>query len=96
METVFRSFREVGFFPSSHAHGPTALFGGFVRTMDLMQSDLAARFRATLAEIQSGQFAQQFQAEREAGYPLLAQAEAMTQGDSPIDQAEAAVRGMLR
>jgi ketol-acid reductoisomerase len=96
METVFRAFREVGFFPSSRLHGPTALYGGFVRTMELMQSDLATRFRATLAEIQSGRFARQFQAEREAGYPLLAQAEAMSLGDSPIDRAEAGVRGMLR
>lgn len=94
METVFRAFREVGFFPSSRAHGPTALYGGFVRTMELMQSDLAARFRATLAEIQSGRFAREFQAEREAGYPLLAQAEAMSLGNSPIDRAEAAVREM--
>jgi ketol-acid reductoisomerase len=95
METVFRAFRQVGFFAASYAHGPSAMYGGFVRTMELMASDLGARFRSTLADIQNGHFARQFQAEREAGYPLLTQAEAMARGDSPIGQAEDMVRKMM-
>jgi ketol-acid reductoisomerase len=78
METVFRAFRDQGFFRASDVHGPTALYGGFVRSMELMQSDLAARFRQTLEEIQNGDFARQFQAEREADYPTLALAQSMT------------------
>ncbi len=95
MEMVWRAFREQGFFKSSLAHGPTAMFGGFLRTMQLMQSDLEDTFRQTLEEISSGQFARQFQAEREAGYPALTQAEAMTMEDSPIVQAEKHLRAML-
>ena len=95
MEMVFRAFRQEGFFQASSVHGPTALYGGFIRVMPLMQSDLSATFHETLAEIQSGEFAQRFQAEREAGYPALAQAEAMSTADSPIAQAEARVRAML-
>lgn len=95
MEMVFRAFREEGFFRAASVHGPTALYGGFIRTMRLMGSDLGPIFRETLEEIQSGAFAQQFQAEREAGYPLLAQAEAMSTDDSPLAQAEARVREML-
>ena len=99
METVFRAFREKGFFRASDTHGPTALYGGFVRTMQLMQSDLAARFRQTLEEIQSGEFARQFQSEREAGYPMLSQAQLMSSQESPVTlptvQAEARVRAML-
>jgi ketol-acid reductoisomerase len=95
MEMVFQAFREQGFFAASSVHGPTALYGGFIRTMQFMQSDLSATFRQTMEEIQNGQFAQQFQAEREAGYPLLAQAEAMSSSDSPITEAEARVRAML-
>ena len=98
METVFRAFREIGFYRASDTHGPTAMYGGFVRTMDLMQSDLAATFRKTLDEISSGQFAQQFQAEREAGYPSLGMAQLMASGDSPMSQpmveAEQRVRAM--
>jgi ketol-acid reductoisomerase len=87
MEMVFRAFREEGFFQASSVHGPTALYGGFIRTMQWMMSDLGPTFRQVLDEIQQGQFARQFQAEREAGYPTLAQAEAMSMDDSPIARA---------
>ncbi len=96
MEMVFRSFREEGFFAASSVHGPTALYGGFIRTMQFMGSGLGSTFDQILEEIQSGTFAERFQAERESGYPVLSQAEAMSMGDSPIAQAEHRVREMLR
>ncbi len=99
METVFRAFRERGFYQAADTHGPTAMYGGFVRTMAFMQTDLAATFRKILEEIGSGQFAQQFQAEREAGYPSLSMAQAMASGESPVAepfvQAESRVRAAL-
>lgn len=99
METVFRAFREMGFFRASDTHGPTALYGGFVRTMHFMQSGLAGTFREILEEIQNGQFARRFQEEREAGYPTLSQARQMSAESSPftspIVDAEARVRSML-
>jgi ketol-acid reductoisomerase len=95
METVWRSFREQGFVRASNAHGPTALYGGFVRTMQLMNSDLAARFRETFENIRSGAFAQQFQAERQAGYPMLSQVQSMSTDENPIAQAEQRLRQLL-
>ncbi len=95
MESVWRGFREVGLMVSSNAHGPTAMYGGFIRTMQLLNSDLPNKFRETLQDIQSGAFARQFQAEREAGYPMLAQAQMMAVADHPISQAEARLRQML-
>ena len=95
MEMVWRSFREEGFFKASSVHGPTALFGGFIRTMQFMGSGLGETFSRILEEIQSGKFAGQFQAEREAGYPMLARAEAMSMDDSPIALAEQRVRTLL-
>jgi ketol-acid reductoisomerase len=95
MEMVFRSFREEGFFKASSVHGPTALYGGFMRTMQFMGSGLGATFGEILKEIQSGEFARKFQAERQSGYPVLSQAEAMSIADSPIAQAEQCVREML-
>ena len=92
MEMVWRSFREVGFFQASRAHGPTALFGGFMRTMELMGSDLITIFGKTLEKIQNGEFARDFQAERKAGYPQLSQAEQMSMEDSPIAQVENRLR----
>ena len=95
MEMVWRSFREEGFFKASSVHGPTALFGGFIRTMQFMGTGLGAAFSEILEEIQSGEFARKFQAEREAGYPQLAQAEAMSMDDSPIALAEQRVRELI-
>lgn len=99
MESVFRAFREKGFFRASDSHGPTALYGGFLRTMQLMQSDLAANFRDTLKHIRSGRFAQEFQAERQAGYPILSQAQLMAAEANPVTQpiveAEARLRALL-
>lgn len=95
MEMVWRSFREQGFFKGASVHGPTALYGGFIRTMQFMQTDLGDRFREIMDEIHSGQFARQFQAEREAGYPLLSQAEEMTMDESPQALAEKRLRQML-
>ncbi len=95
METVWRAFREQGFMLASNAHGPTALYGGFIQTMKYMSSNLPDTFRSTLADIQSGEFARRFQAEREAGYPMLSQAFAMTQGGDPITQAEERLKQML-
>ena len=99
MEMVFRAFREQGFYRASDTHGPTALYGGFLRTMQWLMSDLPDTFRQVLDEIRSGEFARQFQAEREAGYPTLEQAQGMTAEASevtrPIVEAEARVRQML-
>jgi ketol-acid reductoisomerase len=99
MESVFQAFRERGFFRAADFHGPTAMYGGFVRTFELMTSDLPTRFRAVLESIQSGEFATQFQAERQAGYPSLSQAQVMSGEQGPIARpivdAEARVRKML-
>lgn len=95
METVFKAFREEGFFKASRVHGPTALFGGFIRTMHFMGAGLGASFEQILREIQRGEFAREFQAEREAGYPMLSQAENMSMEDSPIARAENRARQLL-
>jgi ketol-acid reductoisomerase len=49
-----------------------------------------------MQRIQNGGFARQFQAEREAGYPMLTMAEKMSLEDSPITQAERRLRELLQ
>jgi ketol-acid reductoisomerase len=92
MEAVFEGFRETGFFRASEDHGPTALFGGITRTLEMNQEALATSFRAILEDIRSGAFARRFQDEAQAGYPMLEMARAMTRGDSPITEAEDGLR----
>src|SRR3989442_15490008 len=71
MEVVFKSFRESGFLRSSEDHGPTALFGGLTRTLEMDREAMAKSFRAVLEDIRSGAFARRFQDEARNGYPML-------------------------
>ncbi|HEU5194037.1 MAG TPA: NAD(P)-binding domain-containing protein, partial [Methylomirabilota bacterium] len=92
METVFRGFRESGFFRASEEHGPTAVFGGILRTFDLDREAMADRFRAVMEDIRSGEFARRFQDEARNGYPVLEVARSMIHGPSPITEAEDRLR----
>jgi ketol-acid reductoisomerase len=95
MEAVFRSFRETGFFRASEEHGPTALYGGIVRTLGLDREAIAGSFRTILEDITSGGFAARFQEEAKNGYPMLGIAKAMLQESSPISTAEERLRRLL-
>ena len=92
MEIVFRSFREAGFFRSSEDHGPTAVFGGMIRTLEMDRDAIMTSFRAILEDIKNGGFARRFQEEAKNGYPMLDMARAMIHGPSPITDAEARLR----
>jgi ketol-acid reductoisomerase len=92
MESVFRSFRETGFFRASEEHGPTALYGGIIRTLGMDREAIATSFRAILEDITSGGFAARFQEEAKNGYPMLNVAKAMVQEASPISIAEDRLR----
>ena len=92
METVFEGFRTVGFLRSSEDHGPTAIFGGFTRAVEIDREDMAARFRRVLEDIASGAFAQRFQAEARDGYSMLSAAQSFLGGTSAITDAEARLR----
>jgi ketol-acid reductoisomerase len=92
MEGVFEGFRKAGLFRASEEHGPTAMFGGIIRTLDLDRETLASRFRSVLEDITSGRFAQQFEQEARNGYPMLGVARELMRGNSPITDAEAALR----
>lgn len=95
MEIVFRSFREAGFFRSSEDHGPTAVFGGMLRTLEMDREAMMTSFRAALEDIRSGGFARRFQDEAKNGYPMLEMARAMIHGPSPITDAEGRLRQLL-
>jgi len=96
MEGVFRAFREGGFLRASEEHGPTALFGGITRTLEMDREAIATSFRTILADIASGAFARRFQQEAANGYPMLTVAREMTRGESPITSAEERLRRLMR
>jgi ketol-acid reductoisomerase len=92
MEAVFQSFRETGFFRASEDHGPTAVFGGLTRTLEMDREAMAASFRSVLEDIRSGGFARRFQDEARTGYPMLDVARSIMHGSSPITDAEERLR----
>jgi ketol-acid reductoisomerase len=96
METVFEGFRETGFFRASEQHGPTAVFGGIMRTLEIDREEMATRFRRILEDICSGGFARRLQDEARDGYPMLGLAKAMMHGTSPITEAEERLRARTK
>jgi ketol-acid reductoisomerase len=96
MEAVFQSFREAGFFRASEDHGPTAIFGGITRTLEMDREAIATSFRTILKDITSGAFARRFQEEAQNGYPMLGVAKEMTRGPSPITDAEERLRRLMQ
>ncbi len=96
MEMVFRSFRETGFFRAAEDHGPTAIFGGITRTVEMDREALAGRFRTILEDVRSGTFARRFQTEALTGYPMLAIARNLIHGVSPMTEAEEHLRRLAR
>jgi ketol-acid reductoisomerase len=67
MEAVFEGFRTPGFLRSSEDHGPTAIFGGLTRAIEIDRVDMAARFRRILEDIKSGALAERFQSDARDG-----------------------------
>jgi ketol-acid reductoisomerase len=92
MEAVFQSFREQGFLRASEDHGPTAVFGGIIRSLEMDRDAMAERFRRVFEDIRNGSFAKRFQDEARNGYPMLEFARAMIHGGSPISEAEDRIR----
>ena len=95
MEAVFQSFRETGFFRASEDHGPTAVFGGITRSLEMDREEMSERFRRVLEDIRSGGFARRFQDEASNGYPMLEFARAMMHGGSPMSEAEDRIRHLV-
>jgi ketol-acid reductoisomerase len=92
MEAVFEGFRTAGFLRSSEDHGPTAIFGGLTRAVEIDRVDMAARFRRVLEDIKSGAFAERFQSDARDGYSMLSMAQSLLRGRLPITDAEARLR----
>jgi len=92
METVFRTFRETGFLRSAEDHGPTALFGGITRTLEIDREAISATFRRVIEDIKNGGFARRFQDEAKNDYPMLGVARGMVRGTAPMTEAEESLR----
>jgi len=73
VERTYRLLREVGYAVQSEFHSPTSQYGQLTRRGRYDHLDFVTTMRALADDIESGRFADEWDAERDAGYPTLKQ-----------------------
>ncbi|HTZ10656.1 MAG TPA: hypothetical protein VMB72_16405 [Acidimicrobiales bacterium] len=71
VERTYRLLREVGYAVQSEFHSPTSQYGQLTRRERFAHLDLLPTMRSLADDIESGRFADEWDAERDAGYPRL-------------------------
>ena len=71
VERTYRLLREVGYAVQSEFHSPTSQYGQLSRRGRYDHLDFLSVMRALFDHIESGRFAAEWDAERDAGYPKL-------------------------
>ena len=71
VERTYRLVREVGYAVQSEFHSPTSQYGQLTRRGRYDHLDLGTTMRELADDIESGRFADEWDAERDAGYPTL-------------------------
>lgn len=71
VERTYRLLREVGYAVQSEFHSPTSQYGQLTRRGRYDHLDFVTTMRTLADDIESGRFADEWDAERDAGYPRL-------------------------
>ncbi|MBV8462474.1 MAG: hypothetical protein JO368_04220, partial [Acidimicrobiales bacterium] len=71
VERTYRLLREVGYAVQSEFHSPTSQYGQLSRRGRYDHLDVRSTMRELSDDIESGRFADEWDAERDAGYPRL-------------------------
>ncbi|HEX6394559.1 MAG TPA: hypothetical protein VFZ97_14070 [Acidimicrobiales bacterium] len=71
VERTYRLLREVGYAVQSEFHSPTSQYGQLTRRGRYDHIDIMTPMRELVEDIESGRFADEWDAERDAGYPNL-------------------------
>ena len=71
VERTMRLVREGGYAAQFEFHSPTSQYGQLTRRDAYASTDVLTTMRALVDDIESGQFADEWDAERDAGYPKL-------------------------
>jgi ketol-acid reductoisomerase len=94
VERTYRLLREVGYAVQSEFHSPTSQYGQLTRRGQYDHLDFASKMRELADDIESGRFADEWDAERDAGYPRLVQLKEQHAGPA-IREYEADLRRRL-
>ena len=71
VERTYRLLREVGYAAQSELHSPTSQYGQLTRRGRYDHLDFLATMRSLADDIEEGRFADEWDLERDAGYPTL-------------------------
>jgi ketol-acid reductoisomerase len=71
VERTYRLLREIGYAAQSEFHSPTSQYGQLSRRGRYDHLDLRTTMEELTGDIESGRFADEWDAERDAGYPKL-------------------------
>jgi len=85
VERTYRLLREEGFARQMEYHSPTSQYGQLSRRGRFDHLDVAAAMRELTEEITSGRFADEWDAERDAGHPGLARLKAEHAGPAIVE-----------
>jgi|SRR5271166_391175 len=94
VERTYRLLREVGYAVQSEYHSPTSQYGQLSRRGRYDHIDLLSTMRTLTDDIESGRFADEWDAERDAGYPTLTRLKAQHAGPA-VREYEAELRTRL-
>lgn len=95
-ERTYRLMREVGYAAQFRFHSPTSQYGQLTRRdrFSYLNPELMTTMRELAEDITSGRFADEWDAEREAGYPVLEKLRETFAGPA-VREAETELRGRL-
>ena len=94
VERNYRLLREVGFSDQLELHSPASQYGQLSRRGSFDGFDIAAKMRELADKIQDGGFADEWDAERDTGYPTL-KALKETHAGAGVRALEAGIRRRL-
>ncbi len=94
VERTMRLVREGGYAAQFEFHSPTSQYGQLARREEYESVDIGGTMRRLVDEITSGRFADEWDAERDAGYPNLVRLRDRHAGP-PVREFEEALRRQL-
>jgi ketol-acid reductoisomerase len=92
---TFAAMAEQGFYEQSRLHSLTSQYGGMLRALELDRAPLRRHLERVLTEVQSGEFARRWRAERESGYKTFLGARELARFANPFSPIEARIRKAL-
>jgi ketol-acid reductoisomerase len=85
VERTYRLLREEGFAAQMEHHSPTSQYGQLSRQNEYDHLDVPAKMREIVDGIASGRFADEWDAERDSGYPKYEQLKAAAAGPEIVE-----------